>query len=41
VRGFAVALGLGIVTSFFTAVMVTRLMVVTWFEAWRPKQLAL
>ena len=41
VRGFAVALGLGIVTSFFTAVMVTRLMVVTWFEARRPKQLAL
>jgi protein-export membrane protein SecD len=41
VRGFAVALGLGIVTSFFTAVMVTRLMVVTWFQAVRPKQLAL
>jgi protein-export membrane protein SecD len=41
VRGFAVALGLGIVTSFFTAVMVTRLMVVTWFQAARPKQLAI
>jgi len=41
VRGFAVALGLGIVTSFFTAVMVTRLMVFTWFAAARPKQLAL
>jgi len=41
VRGFAVALGLGIVTSFFTAVMVTRLMVVTWFQAVRPRQLAL
>jgi protein-export membrane protein SecD len=41
VRGFAVALGLGIVTSFFTAVMVTRLMVVTWLNAVRPKQLAL
>ncbi len=41
VRGFAVALGLGIVTSFFTAVMVTRLMVVTWFQAVRPKQLAI
>jgi preprotein translocase subunit SecD len=41
VRGFAVALGLGIITSFFTAVMVTRLMVVTWFQAVRPKQLAL
>jgi protein-export membrane protein SecD len=41
VRGFAVALGLGIITSFFTAVMVTRLMVVTWFGVVRPKQLAL
>ena len=41
VRGFAVALGLGIITSFFTAVMVTRLMVVTWFQAVRPRQLAL
>ena len=41
VRGFAVALGLGIITSFFTAVMVTRLMVFTWFGAVRPKQLAL
>lgn len=41
VRGFAVALGLGIITSFFTAVMVTRLMVFTWFGAVRPKRLAL
>jgi preprotein translocase subunit SecD len=41
VRGFAVALGLGIITSFFTAVVVTRLMVFTWFQAARPKQLAL
>ena len=36
VRGFAVTLGLGIITSFFTAVMVTRLMVVTWLETRRP-----
>jgi protein-export membrane protein SecD len=41
VRGFAVTLGLGIITSFFTAVMVTRLFVVTWFRSPRPKQLAL
>jgi protein-export membrane protein SecD len=41
VRGFAVALGLGIVTSYFTAVMVTRLMVFTWFQTVRPKQLAI
>ena len=41
VRGFAVTLGLGIITSFFTAVMVTRLIVVTWLGAARPKQLAI
>ncbi len=37
VRGFAITLGLGILTSVFTAVFVTRLIVVTWFEWWRPK----
>src|SRR5215469_2305159 len=41
VKGFAVALGVGIITSFFTAVMVTRLFVVTWLRTTRPKQLAL
>lgn len=41
VRGFAVTLGLGIITSFFTAVMVTRLFVVTWLKTTRPKQLAI
>ena len=41
VRGFAVTLGLGIVTSFFTAVMVTRLIVVTWLVMRRPKVLAI
>ena len=39
VRGFSVTLGLGIFTSVFTAVFVTRLMVVTWFEWRRPKTL--
>lgn len=37
VRGFSVTLGLGIVTSVFTAYFVTRLMVVIWFERRRPK----
>jgi len=37
VRGFAVTLGLGIVTSVFTAYFVTRLIVVFWFERRRPK----
>ncbi len=39
VRGFAVTLGLGIITSVFTAIYVTRLMVVMWFERKRPKKL--
>ena len=39
VRGFAITLGLGIVTSVFTAVFVTRLIVVLWFERRRPKTL--
>ncbi len=37
VRGFAITLGLGILTSVFTAIFVTRLMVVMWFERRRPK----
>jgi len=41
VRGFAVTLGLGVITSFFTATMVTRLMVVTWLHRMRPKRLTL
>ena len=41
VRGFAVTLGLGVITSFFTAVMVTRLIVVTWLRRMRPKALTL
>ena len=37
VRGFAITLGLGILTSVFTAIFVTRLLVVMWFERKRPK----
>lgn len=37
VRGFAVTLGLGIVTSVFTAIWVTRAMIVAWFDRRRPK----
>jgi protein-export membrane protein SecD len=39
VRGFAVTLGVGIITSFFTAVMVTRLIVVAWLHIRKPKKL--
>ena len=37
VRGFAITLGLGILTSVFIAIFVTRLLVVMWFERRRPK----
>ncbi|WP_120632792.1 protein translocase subunit SecD [Ruegeria sp. EL01] len=37
VRGFAITLGLGILTSVFTAIFVTRVMIVMWFERRRPK----
>ena len=37
VRGFAITLGLGILTSVFTAIFVTRVMIVMWFDYRRPK----
>ncbi|MEL6533579.1 MAG: protein translocase subunit SecD [Pseudomonadota bacterium] len=37
VRGFAITLGIGILTSVFTAIFVTRLFLVMWFERRRPK----
>jgi preprotein translocase subunit SecD len=36
VRGFAVTLSFGIVSSLFTAITVTRLMVSTWLRETRP-----
>jgi preprotein translocase subunit SecD len=41
VRGFAVTLGIGIVTTVFTAFTLTRLMVERWERTARPKQLAI
>jgi preprotein translocase subunit SecD len=39
VRGFAVTLSLGIITTVFTAYTLTRLMVATWFRVARPKRI--
>ncbi len=39
VKGFAVTLAIGINCSLYTAVLVTRLMVVTWLKKARPKAL--
>ncbi|MCE2926884.1 MAG: protein translocase subunit SecD [Rickettsiales bacterium] len=41
VKGFAVTLGIGVTCSLFTAVLVTRLMVVTWLRRTKPKALPL
>ncbi len=37
VRGFAVTLGVGIITTVFTAFTMTRLIVAGWVRWWRPK----
>lgn len=39
VRGFAITLGIGIITSVFTALFVTRVFVEMWFSWKRPKTL--
>ena len=37
VRGFAVTLGVGILTSLFTAFTLTRLIMAYWVRMWRPR----
>ena len=39
VRGFAVALGIGIITSVFTALLVTRLIIEFWFNWRKPSEI--
>ena len=39
VRGFSITLGLGIITSVFTAIYVTRLLIAVWFDWQRPKKI--
>lgn len=41
VRGFAVTLGIGIITSVFSAVVVTRLIAVLWMRRYRPQRLVI
>ncbi len=41
VKGFSVTLGIGVVTSMFTAIFLTRLLVVTWYSRRRPRTLKL
>jgi protein-export membrane protein SecD len=37
VRGFAITLGIGIITTVFTAFTLTRLMVASWYRWLRPQ----
>jgi preprotein translocase subunit SecD len=39
IKGFAVTLWIGIMTSMFSAIWLTRLMVVTWLKQRKPKVL--
>ncbi|MEQ1707053.1 MAG: protein translocase subunit SecD [Terricaulis sp.] len=39
VRGFAWTLSIGVITSVFTAVLVTQILIAWWFRVSRPKQL--
>ena len=39
IKGFAVTLSIGILTSMFTAIMVTRLLIVFWLRRSRPQTL--
>ncbi len=41
VKGFAVTLTIGLVTSVFTAIFLTRLMILVWVERRKPKELIL
>lgn len=38
IKGFAVTLGIGIMTSFFSAIMVTRVLVVGWLRKTKPSR---
>ena len=41
VKGFAVTLSIGVLTSLFSAILVTRLQIVTWVRRWKPKAIPL
>jgi preprotein translocase subunit SecD len=41
VKGFAVTLSIGVLTSLFSAILVTRLQIVTWVRRWKPKAVPL
>ena len=41
VKGFAVTLSIGIMSSMFTAILLTRMLISIWLKKTRPKKLSL
>jgi preprotein translocase subunit SecD len=41
IKGFAVTLSIGVLTSLFSAILVTRLQIVTWVRRSKPKVIPL
>jgi len=41
IKGFAVTLSIGVLTSLFSAILVTRLEIVTWLRRWKPREIPL
>jgi preprotein translocase subunit SecD len=41
IKGFAVTLSIGVLTSLFSAILVTRLEIVSWLRRWKPKEIPL
>ena len=41
VKGFAVTLSIGVLTSLFSAILVTRLLIVSWLRRWKPRVIPL
>src|SRR5580700_2433359 len=41
IKGFAVTLSIGVLTSLFSAILVTRLQIVTWVRRYKPKAIPL
>jgi protein-export membrane protein SecD len=41
IKGFAVTLSIGVLTSLFSAILVTRLQIVTWVRRWKPREIPL
>jgi preprotein translocase subunit SecD len=41
IKGFAVTLSIGIITSIFSAIMITRLIIVWWMRMTKPKAIPL